>query len=268
MMEHQLRPKAPRFAQLITMLSFVLLYLPLIILVFYSFIAISPADGSRYLTLKWYRQIFSNEGIIHALNLSLWVGFLSTALSTFLGTAAAFALERKTFPGKATINAIAHVPLIMPEIVMGLSLLIWFVTLRITLGTVSIVLSHVTFCISYVMITVKTRLVDFDRSIEEAAQDLGATPWQTFWLVTFPLIRPGIISGALMAFIISFDDFLVTFFTSGVNSDTLPLKIYAMIKFGVSPEINALSTILLGLTLGGMIIAPKLTTGRRNILPP
>jgi spermidine/putrescine transport system permease protein len=133
--------------------------------------------------------------------------------------------------------------------VLGLSLLIWFVLLRITLGSFSIILAHITFSVSYVIITVKARLDGFDYSLEEAAQDLGASPWQTFWRVTFPLIWPGVLSGALMAFTLSFDDFLITFFTAGVGSDTLPLKIYAMIKFGVSPEINALSTLMLGATL-------------------
>jgi spermidine/putrescine transport system permease protein len=137
----------------------------------------------------------------------------------------------------------------MPEIVLGLSLLIWFVLLKLTLGVLSIVLAHITFSVSYVMITVKARLHGFDEMLEEAARDLGATPWKTFWKVTFPLIWPGILSGALMAFTLSFDDFLITFFTAGVGSDTLPLKIYSMIKFGVSPEINALSTIMLGVTL-------------------
>ena len=137
----------------------------------------------------------------------------------------------------------------MPEIVLGLALLVWFVLLRVTLGVFSIILAHITFSMSYVIITVKARLHGFDESLEEAAWDLGATGWQTFWRVTLPLIWPGILSGALMAFTLSFDDFLITFFTAGVGSDTLPLKIYSMVKFGISPEINALSTIMLGVTL-------------------
>jgi spermidine/putrescine transport system permease protein len=137
----------------------------------------------------------------------------------------------------------------MPEIVMGISLLIWFVMLRLTLGTVSIVLAHITFSTSYVVITVKARLDGFDEALIEAAHDLGANSWQTFWRITLPIIWPGILSGALMAFTLSFDDFLITFFTAGVGSDTLPLKIYSMIKFGVTPEINALSTVMLGVTL-------------------
>jgi spermidine/putrescine transport system permease protein len=142
-----------------------------------------------------------------------------------------------------------YVPLVMPEIVMGLSLLIWFVRLGIPLGQFCIILGHITFSLSYVLITVRARLEDFDPSVEEAARDLGATPWQTFWRVTLPLISPAILSGALIAFTLSFDDFLVTFFTAGVGSDTLPVRIYSMIKFGMSPEIHALSSLVLGATL-------------------
>jgi spermidine/putrescine transport system permease protein len=169
--------------------------------------------------------------------------------ATLLGTSAALALIRTHFPGRKLFDALTYLPLIMPEIVLGLSLLIWFVLLKITLGTVSIILAHITFSVSYVIITVKSRLHGFDESLEEAARDLGATRWGTFWRITFPLIWPGVLSGALMAFTLSFDDFLITFFTAGVGSDTLPLKIYSMIKFGVTPEINALSTLILALTL-------------------
>jgi spermidine/putrescine transport system permease protein len=181
--------------------------------------------------------------------MSLNVGLWSTFGATLLGTSAALAITRTRFPGRKILDALTYVPLIMPEIVLGLSLLIWFVLLQLTLGVVSIVLAHITFCVSYVIITVKARLHGFDESLEEAALDLGATPWKTFWQVTFPLIWPGVLSGALMAFTLSFDDFLITFFTAGVGSDTLPLKIYSMIKFGVTPEINALSTIMLAVTL-------------------
>jgi spermidine/putrescine transport system permease protein len=187
--------------------------------------------------------------VLESFKVSLWVGFWATLVSTVLGTSAALAVERYRFPGRKAFDAITHVPLIMPEIVLGLSMLIWFVLLRITLGSFSIILAHITFSVSYVIITVKARLDGFDYSLEEAARDLGASPWQTFRRVTFPLIWPGVLSGALMAFTLSFDDFLITFFTAGVGSDTLPLKIYAMIKFGVSPEINALSTLMLGTTL-------------------
>jgi spermidine/putrescine transport system permease protein len=134
---------------------------------------------------------------------------------------------------------------VLPEIVQGLSLLVWFVALRVTLGATSIVLAHITFSVSYVLLTVKSRLQTFDETLEEAARDLGASTWQTFRFVTFPLVAPAVLSGGLMAFTLSFDDFLITFFTAGPGSETLPVRIYSMIKFGVSPEIHALSTVLL-----------------------
>lgn len=253
--EDNVRPRAPMPVRAITLLGFLVLYIPLALLVVYSFLGPVAGPGTPMgWTLEWYRRILSNRVVLEAFEQSLKVGFWSTLVSTLLGTMAALAIERTRFPGRRIFDAVTHLPLIMPEIVMGLALLIWFVTLRITLGTLSIVLAHVTFSLSYVIITVKARLAGFDESLEEAARDLGATPWQAFRQVTFPLIWPGVLSGALMAFTLSFDDFLITFFTAGVGSDTLPLKIYAMIKFGVSPEINALSTLMLGATLLIVII--------------
>lgn len=249
--EAQLRPPAPRITRLVTGVGFLLLYIPLISLVIYSFLEPVPTlDGmSHRWTLDWYRKLAANQVVLDAFYVSLSVGIWSTLGATVLGTTAALALSRFRFPGRKVFDTLTYVPLVMPEIVLGLSLLVWFVLLRITLGAFSIILAHITFSVSYVVITVKARLYGFDESLEEAARDLGATPWKTFWRVTFPLIWPGILSGALMAFTLSFDDFLITFFTAGVGSDTLPLKIYSMIKFGVTPEINALSTIMLGLTL-------------------
>lgn len=242
------RPAPPKIAKIMTLFAFLLLYIPLIVLVVSSFRGGSTPGISAW-TLEWYRKAFQNRQVLDSLNVSLWVGLWTTIISIFLGTSAALALVRARFPGRELLDALIHVPLIMPEIVLGLSLLIWFVFLKITLGSLSIILAHITFSVSYVIITVKARLQNFDYSLEEAARDLGASPFQTFWRVTLPLIWPGIMSGALMAFTISFDDFLITFFTAGVGSDTLPLKIYSMIKFGVSPEINALSTVMLVATL-------------------
>ena len=242
------RPTPHSFAKFMTVFAFLLLYVPLLALVVYSFLGTEVETPGLKWTLHWYEKVFSNRQVLDSLNVSLWVGIWSTLASTVIGTAAALAIDRIRFPGRNALDAITHVPLIMPEIVLGLALLIWFVCLRLTLGTFSIILAHITFSVSYVIITVKARLQGFDDALEEAARDLGASPFQTFWRVTFPLIWPGVLSGALMAFTLSFDDFLITFFTAGVVSDTLPLKIYAMIKFGVSREINALSTLMLAIT--------------------
>lgn len=249
-----MRPHSPRFAKVITGLAFAVLYFPLLALVVYSFLGPLQADGSREWTWDWYRRVLSNDQVLSSVYRSLEVGVGATLVATVLGTCLALVLARYKFWGKSALDTILHIPLIMPEIVLGLALLIWFVMLRITLGSVSIILAHVTFSVSYVIITVRARLHGFDVMLEEAARDLGATPWITFWRVTFPLIWPGILSGALMAFTLSFDDFLITFFTAGVGSDTLPLKIYSMIKFGVSPEINALSTIMLVATFALVLV--------------
>ncbi len=232
--------------KLVSLAAFLILYVPIIMLVVYSFINPAQLQSSQGLwTLDWYRKVFANRALLDALLVSLWVGVCTTIIATVLGTAATLAVERSKFPGRKFFSAVALMPLMTSEIMLGLSLLIWFVALNLTLGVFSIILAHVTFSISYVIVTVGARLQDFDRSLEDAARDLGASPWQTFWRVTFPLIWPGVLSGALMVFTLSFDDFLITFFTSGVGSDTLPLKLYSMIKFGLTPEVNALSTLLL-----------------------
>jgi spermidine/putrescine transport system permease protein len=152
-------------------------------------------------------------------------------------------------------------PIAIPEILMGVSLLIFFVLLNISLGMVSIVLSHIAFCIGFVAIVVRSRLAGMDESLTEAARDLGATPWKAFRLVTLPLIMPGVVAGALMAFTLSIDDLVITFFTAGVGSTTLPLQIYTMVKIAVTPEVNAVSTLLMMLTLALILIASRLSPG-------
>lgn len=243
--------------QWVTWFGFLLLYLPLASLVIFSFLRFpeGTADFAQHeWTLEWYRKLAGNQLIVDAFTLSLEVGFWATLGSTLLGTAAALALTRSRFIGRRVFDTFTYVPMILPEIVMGLALLVWFVLLRITLGSVSIVLAHITFSVSYVTLSVKSRLQNFDELLIDAARDLGAPPLAIFLKVILPLIWPGILSGSLMAFTLSFDDFLITFFTAGANSDTLPLKIYSMIKFGLSPEINALSTLLLGATFVLVVI--------------
>ena len=189
---------------------------------------------------------------------SLIIGLGTTIFSVFLGTTAALALRKKTFPGRMLFESLLNLPLVLPEIVMGLALLIWFVFLNISLGLFSVILAHTTFTISYVTLILMARLKGMDPVIEEAAQDLGATPMKTFLHITLPLLLPAIISGALLAFTLSFDDFLLTFFTAGVGSDTLPVRIYSMLRFGVTPEINAISSAMLFLTLGAVVLVFKL----------
>jgi spermidine/putrescine transport system permease protein len=194
-----------------------------------------------------------DQSVHDAFRTSLIVGVVATAIATVIGTFAALALSRHSFRGQTSANTAIYAATVMPEIVVGVSLLSFFVAINpftgIELGISTIIIAHVAFTISFVTIVVRARLSGMDRSIEEAAQDLGASPVQTFLRVTLPLILPGVMAGALLAFTLSFDDFVITFFVSGVGSSTLPLKIYSMIKFGVSPVINALSTVVLVTTM-------------------
>ena len=239
-------------------LAYAFLYAPLVIVVAYSF------NDSRLnaewvgFTLSWYEKLFGNEKMLKAAWNSLVIGLTASAVSTVLGTMAGYAMYRYRMQ---LLPVLVLAPIAIPEILMGVSLLIFFVMLNITLGMVSIVLSHIAFCVGFVAIVVRSRLAGMDESLTEAARDLGATPWQAFRLVTLPLIMPGVVAGALMAFTLSIDDFVITFFTAGVGSSTLPLQIYTMVKIAVTPEVNAVSTLLMLLTLALILIASKLSPG-------
>ncbi len=239
-------------------LAYAFLYAPLVIVVAYSF------NDSRLnaewvgFTLSWYEKLFGNEKMLKAAWNSLVIGLTASAVSTVLGTMAGYAMYRYKV---RLLPVLVLAPIAIPEILMGVSLLIFFVMLNITLGMVSIVLSHIAFCVGFVAIVVRSRLAGMDESLTEAARDLGATPWQAFRLVTLPLIMPGVVAGALMAFTLSIDDFVITFFTAGVGSSTLPLQIYTMVKIAVTPEVNAVSTLLMLLTLALILIASRLSPG-------
>lgn len=209
-------------------------------------------------TLKWYEKLFRNELMLTAALNSLIIGLTASAVSTVLGTMAGYAMYRFR---PRLLPAMVLAPVAIPEILVGVSLLLFFVMLNVTLGMLSIVLAHIAFCIGFVAIVVRARLAGLDESLIEAARDLGATPWQAFRFVTLPLIMPGIVAGALMAFTLSIDDFVITFFTAGPDSRTLPLVIYTMVKITVTPEINAVSTLLMLLTLMLIVVATRLTPG-------
>ncbi|MBQ6254958.1 MAG: ABC transporter permease, partial [Clostridia bacterium] len=187
----------------------------------------------------------NNRRVLEALINTLIIGFSSTIVSTTLGTIAAIALHRYKFKLQSVINGLVYLPILIPEIVMGLSLLVLFSQVHMPLGKGSLILAHITFCLSFVVITVGARLDGMLSDYEQAASDLYATPWQCFRYVTLPLIMPGIVAGALIAFTLSIDDFVISFFVAGPNSTPLPLYIYAMVKRGISPEINALSTLMM-----------------------
>ena len=231
------------------------LYLPLLILALYSFNESRINAVWSGFTLDWYLSLFKNRRVLEALTNSLIVAFASTIVSTVLGTTAAIALNKYQYKYKSVINGLLYLPILIPEIVMGLSLLVLFSQAHIPLGKTSLILAHITFCVSFVVITVNARLEGMRPELEQAAMDLYATPFQTFRYVTLPLAMPGIVAGALMAFTLSIDDFIISFFVAGPNSTTLPLYIYAMVKRGISPEINALSTLLMLATIVLVVLA-------------
>jgi len=202
------------------------------------------ADWSGF-TLDWYKNLFNNPQVVDALFNSLFIVIVTTVLATVLGTIGALALHRYKYRFKSLIDGLVYLPIVVPDILMGIALLILFTNLKMELGKWTIIIAHVTFSISYVVILLTARLSGMGRDLEEAANDLGATPWKTFRYVTFPLIMPGIVASALLCFTLSIDDFVISYFVSGPDSTTLPIYIYGMVKKGVSPEINALSTLLI-----------------------
>jgi spermidine/putrescine transport system permease protein len=231
------------------------LYLPLAIVVVYSF------NDSRLnaewvgFTLHWYNVLLHDEEMLLAAGNSLFIAFVSAIVATLLGTMAGMAIHRYDLK---LLNFMALTPVAMPEILLGVSLLLFFIqVLNLTLGLLSIVLAHITFSIGFVAVIVRARLAGMDDSLFEAARDLGASPWETFRYITFPLILPAVIAGGLMAFTLSIDDFVITFFTAGVGVQTLPLRIYSMIKIAVTPEVNAVSTLLMLLTLSMIVLASR-----------
>ena len=225
------------------------LYVPIAVVIFFSFNSAKSTQNWAGFSTRWYGELLRDQTVLDAFYNSLLVGVTATAISTVIGTFTALALSRHDFRGKTFADSAIYAATVMPEIVVGVSLLVFFVAAKIGLGITTIVIAHVAFTISFVTIVVRARLAGMDRSIEEAAQDLGANPVTTFMRVTLPLILPGVMAGALLAFTLSFDDFVITFFVAGVGSSTLPLKIYSMIKFGITPVINALSTVVVLTTL-------------------
>jgi spermidine/putrescine transport system permease protein len=236
--------------------AYAFLYLPLLIVVVYSF------NDSRLnaewvgFTLDWYSKLFADNDMIAAAGNSLLIGVTVSLASTVLGTMAGMAMHRYRL---RVLPILVLAPIAIPEILTGVSLLIFFVLLNFTLGLVSVALSHIAFCIGFVAIVVRARLAGMDETLTEAARDCGASPANAFRYVTLPLIMPGVIAGALMAFTLSIDDFVITFFTAGAGTVTLPLQIYSMIKISVTPEVNAVSTLLMLLTLVLIVAAARLS---------
>lgn len=247
----------------IFILSMIFFYLPLVVLVIYSF-----NDGKGMVwtgfSFRWYKELFQySDNIWKAFYYSIFIALISSMSSTIIGTLGAIALKWFDFKGKKFLKNLSVLPLVVPDIIIGVSLLIMFATVKFKLGITTIFIAHTTFNIPYVLFIILSRLDEFDYSVIEAAHDLGATNRQTLTKVIIPMLLPAIISGFLMALTLSFDDFVITFFVSGPGSSTLPLRIYSMIRLGVSPVINALSVLLIGISMLLTISTKKL---QKNVI--
>lgn len=241
-------------------LGFAFLYIPILLLVIYSF------NDSKLVTvwggwsLKWYEGLLDNQGLIDAAKITLGVGLISATIATILGSLAAIVLVRMgRFRGKTLFSGLVFAPLVMPEVITGLSMLLLFVALNFDRGFWTVAIAHATFTMCFAAVVVQSRLLDFDKSVEEAAMDLGATPVKTFFEVTLPIIAPAVISAWLLAFTLSLDDLVIASFTTGPGATTLPIKIYSQVRLGVTPEINAISTIMIGFVALGVIAASLVT---------
>ncbi|UCE63693.1 MAG: ABC transporter permease [Nitrospirota bacterium] len=235
----------PRWVLLMASVGAMLfLYAPVFLLIIFSFNASPMSVRWEGLSFQWYLQLLGDHALFEATQNSLLIALTSTVCAVIMGTGAAMVLERRAVRGVRFLNAALVLPLVIPEILMGVSLLLFFVMIQVPLGLITVMIGHIAFNLPLVILVIRMRLRKLDPLLEEAARDLGASAWQTFRWVTLPLLRPAIIGSALMAFTISLDDFVVTFFTAGPGATTLPLKVFSMIKTGITPEINALSAVL------------------------
>lgn len=246
-------------------LGFSFLYIPILLLVIYSF------NDSRLVTVwggfstRWYVALLSNQQLLDAAWVTARVAFVSATAATVLGTLAALALTRYTrFRGRFLFSGMVFAPLVMPEVITGLSLLLFFVAIGLDRGFMTVTLAHITFSMCFVAVVVQSRLISFDRSLEEAAMDLGATPVKTFFSVTLPVIMPAIVSGWMLAFTLSLDDLVIASFTSGPGATTLPMRIYSQVRLGVTPEINAVCTLLIAIVTIG-VLAAAIINKRRDV---
>jgi spermidine/putrescine transport system permease protein len=250
--------------------TFVFLYAPIVILVVFSFNDSRRNIVWRGFTTEYYLKALANDSLREAFTNSLIVAGVSTAVSTVLGALLALALWRFRFPGKPLLEGANALPIVIPEICMGVALLVFFSRTGLLgglgwpLGLVPVIIGHITFSFPFVAVVVRARLAGFDRSLEEASLDLGASEWQTFWRVLVPYMKPGLVAGALLAATLSLDDFVITFFTSGPETLTFPVKIYSMVRFGATPEVNAASTVLIAITLLTTVVAMRLQAPTRT----
>jgi len=254
---------------IVSALFYAFLYAPLAVVVVFSFNSARHGGPWQGFTWKWYPALFASPEKLDAAKNTLVLGLASTGLATLLGTGLGYGLSRYHFPGKKLFSFLMYIPVVIPDIVMAVAMLMFYALVRdhfglFGLGMTTMVLSHVTFQIPFVAIVVRSRLVGMDPAVEEAAHDLGATSWQTFRHVTLPLIVPAVVAGGMLAFTLSLDDFVVSFFTTGPGSTTLPILIYSSVKRGITPDINALSTLIVLVSILATVAVTLLERPRQN----
>ena len=240
-----MKKKKFKFSHLYLGLVMAITYLPLIMVVIFSFNDSKLTVSWKGFTLSWYQKLFQDAALIAALKNSLILGAVSCLVAAVIGTLGAIGMARVNYKSKGMMEYLSTVPIMVPEIILGMVFMAFFSLLNLPFGMLTLVLAHSAFCIPYVYMMVKARLVVIDKSLEEAAMDLGASPRRIFWDITLPLIMPAVLSGCLLAFAMSFDDVVISIFVNGPKLSTLPLKVYPQLKTGVTPEINALCTVIL-----------------------
>jgi spermidine/putrescine transport system permease protein len=248
--------------------TFAFLYLPIVVVVVYAFNASRLVQVWRGLGLEWWGTTWADESITRALTLSLWTAGVNAVLAAVLGTAAAIGLRNIGRRSRTAFDAVMYTTLIVPEIVIAIASLLFFVTVGLPLGPTAIIITHAVFNTSVVALVCRARLAGMDRSLEEASADLGATHWRTFWGVTFPQLRPAILAGALLAFTFSFDDVVLSTFVSAPGSTTLPLRVFTELRFGLTPKANVVATTMLAITLTAIVTAQFLIRRERGSAAP
>lgn len=241
--------KNSKFANVYLGLIFFLMYVPIVVVIIFSFNESKLPVAFTGFSLKWYEELFRNDAMLEALVNSLILGVLSCLVSAVIGTLGAVGLSRIHWKSKGALEYISILPLMTPEIILGMVMMAFFYALGLPFGMLTLLIGHTVFCVPYILMEVKARLVGMDPSLEEAAMDLGAGPFRAFWDITLPLIMPAVISGSLLAFAMSMDDVVISIFINGPRLSTLPIKVYTQLKTGVAPQINALCTIMLAVTL-------------------